>query len=43
MSDQETTRDEETSPPVKKSDHKTLLIVIAFGVALVLLIALNMK
>jgi hypothetical protein len=34
---------EEKRPPTKLRDHKTLLVAVAFGLVLVLLIALNMN
>jgi hypothetical protein len=43
MSDIEDPREDEARPHSKRLDPKTLVIVLAFGVALVLLIALNMK
>jgi hypothetical protein len=41
MTELETTREEQT-PAARPMDRKTLFIVIAFGVALVLLVVLNM-
>jgi hypothetical protein len=43
VSDQQTRPDEDTRAPAKKHDRKTLMVAIAFGVALVLLIVLNMN
>jgi hypothetical protein len=40
MSDTETPREEQT--PRKPLDRKTLFVAIAFGLALVLLVVLNM-
>jgi hypothetical protein len=43
MTENEQGLDEERDSKPKKMDRKTLAIVLAFGLALVLLIALNMK
>ena len=42
MSDVETSPSEESGPE-KKTDHRTVVVVVGFLVALVLLIGLNMN
>jgi hypothetical protein len=43
MTEHEPGQEEEPEPTLRKMDSKTLAIVLAFGVILVLLIALNMN
>ena len=43
MTEHETGREEEREAAPRKMDRKTLAMVLAFGLALVLLIALNMN
>jgi hypothetical protein len=43
VSENEPSRDEQAHPPAKKSDRTTMIIVVGFGVALLLLIVLNMN
>jgi hypothetical protein len=42
VTDPEIAREEDAPAPTSKLDHKTLMIALAFGVALVLLVVLNM-
>ena len=43
MAENQTGREEEQEPTLRKLDPKALAIVLVFGVVLVLLIALNMN
>jgi hypothetical protein len=43
MTEQQTGQEEDRAPGPTKMDRKTLAIVLAFGLALVLLIAFNMN